>query len=76
MEEMLGLTRGAEGGTWCEVSKCWTCTGDALADHPRVGRGPSGVLTWQDLTWSALTRVGCAVELRTVRPILGDRPPL
>ena len=76
VEEMLGLTRGAARG-YVALSFCALDTHrGALADRLRVGRGLSEVLTWQGLTWSSLTRLGCVVELRTVRPIGGDCPPL
>ena len=61
MEEMLGLTRGAARGY---VALCFCALdthGGALADRPRVGRGPSGVLTWHDLTWSWLTKKGAVL---------------
>ena len=76
VEEMLGLTRGAARG-YVALSFCALDTHrGALADRLRVGRGLSEVLTWQGLTWSSLNRLGCVVELNTVRPIGGDRPSL
>ena len=49
VEEMLELARGAARG-YVALSFCALDThGCALADRPRVERGPSGVLTWQGL---------------------------
>ena len=39
-----GLTGGAEGWMWYQVSARVTRIGSALADRPRVGCGPSAVV--------------------------------
>ena len=50
-------TWGPRGG-YVARSFCTLDThGCALVDRPLVGRGLSGVLTWQGLTWSLLTRL-------------------
>jgi hypothetical protein len=75
-KEELRLTHGVHGGTWRQGSAHLTRIGEALADRLRVGRGPSGVLTWQRLDSVALTSVNLVDELRTVHHIGADRPPL
>ena len=48
----MGSARGYVALSFCVLDT----HGGALADHPRVGRGLSGVLTWHDLTWQWLTK--------------------
>ena len=57
VEEEAWLTRGVREGYVALSFYALDTHGCALADRPRVGRGLSGVLTWQDLTWSLLTRL-------------------
>ena len=57
VEEEAWLTCGVREG-YVVLSFCALDThGCALADRPPVRRGLSGVLTWQGLTWSLLTRL-------------------